>query len=141
MGYNSGSETDEEGKIEMSHKAARVTDIKLYEGKWTDGLKADDPDRYQVAKTYNGQVGVTKDGRIFGLVWGYHMPHYQPEVPELSHMCYRLDEYFQPAEVITRMREEGQLGIFPFNAGGMGMSALWAEADDMERAFQELGLL
>jgi hypothetical protein len=128
-------------KISMGHAAVKLADIKLYEGKWTDGTKANDPERFEVSKTFNGRVGVTADEKIFGLVRGWHMPHYLPEVPELSHMSYRLDEYFRPAEVIARMREEGQLKIFLFNAGGMGMSALWAEVDDMERAFQELDLL
>jgi hypothetical protein len=125
----------------MGYTAARTASIKLYQGKWTDGTLADDPGRFKVDKTYDGQVGVTEDGGVFGLVWGFHMPHYRSGAQELSHMAYYLDEYFQPAKVIARMREDDEFGIFLFNAGGMGISALWAEVDDMERAFQELGLL
>jgi hypothetical protein len=123
------------------HVVGKTAPIRLYEGKWTDGTKADDPVRFEVAKIFNGQVGTTQDGKIFGLIHGYHWPNYRPEVPELTHMSYRLDEYFQPAEVIAKMREDGQLGVFLFNVGGMGVSALWAEADDMEQAFRELDLL
>jgi hypothetical protein len=126
------------------HVIGRTAPIRLYEGVWTDGTLASDPDRFKVAHTYDGRVGVTEDepgkDRIFGLIWGWSLS-YEVDPPELTHMSYYLDKYFQPAEIIARMREEGQMSIFLFNAGGMGMSALWAEVDDMERAFQELGLL
>lgn len=121
------------------HIPGRTAQIKLYQGKWTDGIETDDPGRFEIAKTFDGKVGVSTCGTIFGLVDGWSLPYDLPNA-RLTHMSYRLDKYFVPAEVIARLREPA-FGKFLFNAGGMGMSALWVEVDDLEDAFRELGLL
>lgn len=119
----------------------RMSPIRLYQGKWTNGIDQD-ADLYVIDKIYEARVGVSRDGEIFGLVDDWHLPYDLPDdVIRLSMMSYRLDEFFVPADVIARLREPGIIGRFLFNAGGMGVAALWAEADDMERAFRDLGLL
>lgn len=119
----------------------RMASIRLYQGKWTNGIDQD-ADPFVIDKIYEARVGVSRDGEIFGLVDDWHLSYDLPDdCIRISMMSYRLDEYFVPAEVIDRMRDDGANGRFLFNAGGMGVVALWAEADDMERAFRELDLL
>ena len=125
----------------MSYELGKSTPVKIYRGKWTDGTKADDPDQFVVDQTYDGRVGVSVDGKVFGLVDDWHLP-YNLASARLSHMSYYCDgDNFDAAESLAWMRSPGHRGIWLFNGGGMGMSALWATADDMERAFRELGLL
>jgi glucose-6-phosphate 1-dehydrogenase len=72
-----------------------------------------------------GEVGVNTDRTIFGYV----------ARGELTHMSYRLNEYFVPANVISARREKGI--PFYFHAG----DRLSISASELERAFRELGLL
>lgn len=72
-----------------------------------------------------GEVGVNADGTIFGYVVR----------GELTHMSYRLDEYFVPAEVIAR-RGDGDTPFY-FDAGGRFAISIY----ELERAFRALGLL
>jgi hypothetical protein len=124
----------------MSYELGKSVPIKLYRGKCTYPAPEHREIRDEIDQMYDGRVGVSADGEVFGLVDGWSLP-YELENARLTHMAYRLDKYFQPADVIARMREGEFTGRFLFNAGGMGMSALWAEVDDLERAFRELGLL
>lgn len=127
-----------------THKIGKMARVRVYESKSAYRVEDHQKAIEEIAKVYDGRVGVNADGTIFGLVDDWHLPYDLPnDVIRLSHMSYYLDEWFAPAKVIERLRDEvlNPQGRFLFNAGGMGMAALWVEADDMERAFRELGLL
>lgn len=72
-----------------------------------------------------GEVGVNRDGTVFGYV----------SRGALSLMSYSLDSTFVPAEVIATTRERG--GLFFFDFG----NDFTISADELERAFRELRLL
>ena len=79
-------------------------------------------------------VSVTNE-RVHGPVFGLcelRSPEY------ISHMCYGL-EYFGPTEVMEAARGRGN-GWFWFDAGTTS-AEIKISADELERAFQALGLL
>jgi hypothetical protein len=68
--------------------------------------------------------------RLFGLM--------HPRAPEsMTHFAYGLDQYFQPAEVIERLKTDKW---FYFDAGTT-CTEIKASAAEMERVFRELGLI
>lgn len=72
-----------------------------------------------------GEVGVNVDGTMFGYV----------SRGALTLMSYSLDSTFVPMEVVATTRERGAL--FFFDVG----NDFTISADELERAFRELGLL
>lgn len=73
----------------------------------------------------NGEVGVNEDRTIFGYV----------AYGRITHMSYRLDEFFVPSEVIANTR--GGDGKFYFDWG----NKFTIDADVLEDAFRRLDLL
>jgi hypothetical protein len=124
-----------------SHTIGKMAVLRVYQGKYVYPAREHMEIRDEVDRVFEARVAVNHDGTIFGLVDDWYLPYDLPDhVIRLSMMSYYLDKYFQPAEVIARLREAGANGRFLFDAG-QSRAPLWAEADDMERAFQELGLL
>jgi hypothetical protein len=86
------------------------------------------------------QVGIAEaNGPIFGLC-----SHWWPG--EMTHMCYRLDEYFVPEKVLSYRRDrfaqdhDDAWLWFCFDAGTT-RPEIKISLDELERAFRELDLL
>lgn len=76
-------------------------------------------------KSEPGEVGINKDGTVFGYV----------SRGAITFMSYLLSDHFIPAKVIALCREKD--APFYFDYG----NKFTISADELERAFRELGIL